>query len=379
MPIQIFNEVLSKLPDFKPDNFDIKTADYPFDENKLRTESFESGVLIPLPSDLESDPEPSNDDEEETGAAEGGVRIGGIEILAFYKSYRLIDEPPFRGNWGIYYVNEGVQHIAKMLAIEFPGATNLRKIALDFLWSHEIYHAKFDVGLLGFEAFSKQHLYLPQMYAFRHAQSHQPEEALANAAAWKYVRKIDPNTSASAQARSLGIAGISNFFFDFMKNQPGAYARFDEDHFDLRSETAAGVFNKQRSRNARANDLAPWIGLHPSGCCNRSDIPEHLVLGIKYSKLISPARYIPSVKEIRESKKFLKDLLPQHQSQWIKTKTKLLKSSCLPGLDFKFFSPQDIWSARVNDNFRAHLLPISLSQGIWEAISYGNHKSMGHG
>lgn len=379
MPVQIFNEVLSKLPAFNPDDFDIKSADYPFDESEIDSEIFESGRLIPMPSDDESDPEPINNDSEEIGATEGGVRAGGIEILAFYKSYRLIKDPPFRGSWGIFYVNRGIQHITQMLAIEFPRAAGLRKIALDFLWSHEIFHAKFDVGLLGFEAFSKQHLYLPQKYAFRHAKSHEPEEALANALAWKYAKKIDPNTSHSAPARTIGIPGISNFFFDFMKNQPGAYARFDENHFDLKSETAAGVFNRQRSRNARADDLASWIGLHPSGSCNRSDIPTHLVLGIKYSKLISPARFIPSVKEIRESRKFLNDLLPGHQSYWNKTKSKLLKSSCLPGLDFKFFEPQDIWSARVNDNFRAHLSPISISQGIWEAVSYGNHKNMGHG
>lgn len=379
MPVPIFNEVLSKLPAFNPDDFDIKSADYPFDESEIDSGIFESGRLIPMPGDDESDPEPINNDSEEIGATEGGIRTGGIEILAFYKSYRLIKEPPFRGSWGIFYVNRGIQHITQMLAIEFPGTAGLRKITLDFLWSHEIYHAKFDVGLLGFEAFSKQHLYLPQKYAFRHAKSHQPEEALANAEAWKYAKKIDPNTSNSASARTIGVPGISNFFFDFMKNQPGAYARFDENYFDLKSETAAGVFNRQRSRNARADDLASWIGIHPSGSCNRSDIPAHLVLGIKYCKLISPARFIPTVKEIRESKKFLNDLLPGHESYWNKTKSKLLKSSCLPGLDFKFFEPQDIWSARVNDNFRAHLSPISISQGIWEAVSYGNHKSMGHG
>jgi hypothetical protein len=164
-----------------------------------------------------------------------------------------------------------------------------------------------------------------------------------------------------------------------MKNQPEAYSRFDENIFELKSETAAGIFNGQRSKYARSDDLAPWIGLHPTGYCSRSDIPERLVLGIKYSKLISPARFIPSVKEIRETPKFLSDVLPGHQSYWEKTKSKLMKSSCLPGLDFKYFEAPDIWSARVNDNFRAHFSPISITQGIWEAISYGNHKKMGHG
>jgi len=380
MAVSIFNEVLSKLPPFNQDDYVDSEVDYPFEEDAISTQIFESGRLIPLPNNHDFDPE-SNviADEEELGATEGGIRSGGIEVLAFYKSYRNIHNPPFQGEWGIFFINRGVEYIKQILDIEFPGSKNSRKIALDFLWHHEIYHAKFDIGVLGFEAFSKKHLYLPQKTAFRYAKSQQPEEALANAFAWKYAKSIDPNISSSRAAHSIGISGVSKFFFDFMKNQPGAYSRFDENLFELKSETAAGIFNSRRSRSARANDLAPWIGLHPASCCGRSDIPTHLILGIKYSKFISPARFIPPVKEIRETSKFLSDVLPGHQSYWEKTKLKLIKSSCLPGLDFKYFEPPDIWSARVNDNFRAHFAPISIAQGIWEAVSYGNHKKMGHG
>ena len=379
MTVSIFNEVLSKLPQFNPKDFEGIEIGYPNDEFQPEAELFDSGEAIPLPKDDDFDPELQSENKEEMGAAEGGVRAAGIEILAFYKSYRHINSPPFRGKWGIFYVNSGVQHISQMLAIEFPGAKNLREVALNFLWSHEICHAKLDVGVLGFEGFSKTHLYLPQKFAFRRSRSHQPEEALANASAWKYAKSIDPNKSFSRSAQTIGIPGILDFFFQFMKNQPGAYARFDENLFDLKSEAAAGIFNGQRSKYARADDLAPWVGLHPSGYCSHSDIPEHLVVGIKYSKLISPARFIPSVKEIRETPKFLSDVPVGHQSFWEKTKSKLIKSSCLPGLDFKYFEPLNVWSARVNDNFRAHFSPISIPQGIWEAVSYGNHKKMGHG
>ena len=379
MAESIFKEVLSKLPPFNQDDYEGSEIGYPFDEDAIGTQIFESGRLVPLPKDDDYDPEPYDSDEESLGATEGGIRSGGIEILAFYKSYRNINKPPFQGEWGIFFVNRGVQYIERILDIEFPESKNSREIALDFLWNHEIFHAKFDVGVLGFEAFSKKHLYLPQKTAFRSAKSHQPEEALANVFAWKYARSIDPKISSSRAAHLMGIPGVSDFFFDFMKNQPGAYARFDENLFELKSETAAGIFNAQRSRYARADDLALWVGLHPSGCCGRSDIPTHLILGVKYSKFISPARFIPPVKEIRETPKFLSDVLPGHQSYWEKTKSKLIKSSCLPGLDFKYFEPPDIWSARVNDNFRAHFSPISIAQGIWEAVSYGNHKKMGHG
>ena len=379
MAASIFNEVLPNLPQFNPKDYEGIEIDYPNDEFQIEAELFDSGEAIPLPKDDEFDPESQSASEKEMGAAEGGVRAAGIEILAFYKSYRHINSAPFRGKWGIFYVNSGVQHISRMLAIEFPGAKNLREIALNFLWNHEIFHAKFDVGVLGFEGFSKTHLYLPQQFAFRRSKSYQPEEALANASAWKYAKSIDPNKSSSEYARTKGIPGVANFFFQFMKNQPNAYARFDENLFELKSETAAGIFNGQRSITARCDELAPWVGLHPSGTCSHSDIPEHLVVGISYSKLISPARFIPSVKKINETPKFISDIPPGHYSYWEKTKSKLIKSSCLPGLDFKYFEPLNLWSARVNDNFRAHFSPISIQQGVWEAVAYGSHKKMGHG
>jgi len=134
-----------------------------------------------------------------------------------------------------------------------------------------------------------------------------------------------------------------------------------------------------RNLRQRLDDMAHWVGLHPRGLCGRTDVPTHLVLGFRYSKFISPARWIPPVKEIKESKKFLDEIQPSQKSFWEKTKLKLLKSSCLPGLDFKYFQPPNIWSARVNDNFRVHFSPVSLDSGIWEAVSFGSHKEMGHG
>ncbi len=375
----LFDDVLKKLPNSKVEDYDLD-LDYPHDEIiEIDPEIFESTELVPMPEDQDYDPEFSDVDEKEIGIVEGGVRAGGIEILAFYKSYRHVNEPPFRGEWGIFYINRGVQYIDQMLSLAFPGVENCRKIALDFLWSHEIFHAKFDLGILGFEAFSRRHLYLPQKLAFRRAKAQQPEEALANESAWRYAKSVDPDSSFSKQARTIGIQGISDFFYHFMKNQPGAYARFDENQFDLKSETAAGVFSNQRYRSARLDDLAHWVGLHPKGLCGRSDVPTHLILRFQYSKLISPARWIPPVKEIKESKKFLDEIQPSQKSFWEKTKSKLLKSSCRPGLDFKYFQPPNIWSARVNDNFRVHFLPVSLDRGVWEAVSFGSHKDMGHG
>ena len=131
LAISIFNEVLPQLPQFDPKDFEGIEINYPNDEFQLEAELFGSGEAIPLPRDDEFDPESQSVNEEEMGAAEGAIRAAGIEILAFYKSYRHINKPPFRGEWGIFYINRGIQHITQMLAMEFPGASNLREITLN--------------------------------------------------------------------------------------------------------------------------------------------------------------------------------------------------------------------------------------------------------
>ena len=379
MSTSIFQNVLTKLPNFDVNDYEDLYSEYPTDEDAFDIGKFDQGDCIPMPSNDLEDLETLDGEIFEDGAIEGGVRRHGLDILAFYKSYRTLNNKPFVGKWGIFYINRGIQHISRMIESEFPKNGYSRKIAIDFLWHHEIYHAKFDIGVLGFEALTQKHIYLPQKIAFKKSQCYQPEEALANSNAWKYAKSIDLNMSRQIRAQIFNIPGISQFFYDFMKNQVGAYSRFDEENFKLKSETAAGVFKNRRSMKARCDELAPWIGLVPTDSASRRVIPEHIVLGIKYTNLISPARFIPAVRDIMETKDFLADIPSGHKTFWEKAKIKLYKSSCLPGLDFKLFDPPDIWSARINDNFRAHLIPVSIQQGTWEAISYGNHKKMGHG
>ncbi len=39
---------------------------------------------------------------------EGGIRARGMDVLAFYKSRRLIGHRPFIGQWGICYLQPGL-------------------------------------------------------------------------------------------------------------------------------------------------------------------------------------------------------------------------------------------------------------------------------
>ena len=379
----IFDDVLATLPPFSERAAGEFCIDYPEDDTNFEWPDFDdlrSPIFEILSgSSLDDDPEPLDASEEGDEAISGGVRAHGIDILAFYKSPRIVKEPPFRGRWGIFFVNKAVRYLTHLLEIQFPSLNRPRKRAIEFLWEHEIYHAKFDVGVLAVEAIAKQHFYLPQMMASRRHRNQQPEEALANENAWRHVKQYDPLFSRSLKASSEGVYGLSQFFFDFMKTQPGAYSRFDENVYELKSEAAAGIFQRQMYSAARADHLARLIGLNPRSSCTKSDVPRYLIGGVSYSKLISPARFIPKVQEIRESDKFKSTIQGDHKNLWVNTKKKLIAASSLPGLDFKFWDEPDVWSVRANKYFRAHLSAISKSNGIWEAVAFGNHKDMGHG
>jgi len=342
-----------------------QVADYPFDES--------GGLLDEIESmgGLGDSYDGSDFDEsiEEILATEGGVRAHGLDILAFYKSPRFIDERPFKGRWGVFYLNSGVAYINHLLTLEFPTYIPSNNLGLEFLRAHEMFHAKFDVSMLGLELASKKHFYIPQKLAFQNCKCHEPEEALANLAAYKFIK----------DHKEVGLPyEAEQFFYDFMKRQGGAYSRFDEPISTIQTELASGIFDGHRYRGANSSLLGPWMGFTPSFTFAKRDIPEYFIKNIRYSKLISKARVLPAVRVVTESSKFNKMLHPGHEKFWNNAKNKLIECPARGGLDFKEF-PSPEWSIRVNDNFRAHLLPISLNKGMWEAVGYGNHKQMGHG
>lgn len=48
----------------------------------------------------------------EIEAGRRAVQEVGLDILAFYKSFRFIDRPPLRGKWGIFIIDQGIATVA---------------------------------------------------------------------------------------------------------------------------------------------------------------------------------------------------------------------------------------------------------------------------
>ena len=305
---------------------------------------------------------------EERNLLDGSIREVGIEAYAFYKSRRYIDAPPYSGKWGIFYLEHGVSRTKELIETTYPGYGSSLRLAYEFLRSHERFHFKFDLYALSIEANIGRALYNPLKHVFRKHQIHQVEEALANRDAWEWAK----------QKR----LGLREFTFDFMKLQPGAYARFDEKKTNLAGELAANLLDLNLTRSAFREDQALWVGNIPDGLLRRSLCPEFFVRPTSLTSWIDPLHKLPDVISIEETKPFFKSLSSQYtlKPRWYTTKEKLIKSPWLPSLDFKRWDKSTgDWSVRVNDNFRAHLRPVPQSHGKWEAVKQGSHNDTGHG
>ncbi len=308
---------------------------------------------------------------------EGAVRAAGFDVLAFYKSYRHRDKFPAPGKWGIFYLRSGISALARSIRRQFPACVNSGVLARQWLLAHEFFHYKFDLYSLMLEGATGRELWSPLNRVYRNHTTHLVEEALANrdVAAW------------AATVKSL--RGFGKFIRDAMARQPDAYRRFSEPVVALQAELAANLLDLNVARSARRHDQAryvgkvPWLStgleaLRDGVCC-----PEYIIHDSGLTSLLKPAWAIRRVQEVVDSPKVVKALEgfgATMRKKWEQTKSKLIASPALPGLDFKFFRRDpDQWSVRIDDNFRAHLSEPKHNSGIWETVELGSHKAMGHG
>lgn len=309
---------------------------------------------------------PSNDKE----LVEGGIRVRGFDALAFYKSRRLIKARPYPGKWGIFYLKQGLMHVAWGINRAYPGYKDSRILAHNFLRKHEHFHFRADIQTLMFEAALNKHLYFPLRRALRGRRTHFVEEALANKQTYDWAKKA--------------ANGLREYAYDFMSLQPNAYARFDEPWNDLAAEWAANVVDLRPPGPSYLprDDLAPWVEATPKDFMRASLCPEYVVFPQRLENWLDPAWIPPPVTQIAEETS-LKELLARKYShlkqKWVETKRKLLENRMLSGLDFKKWPKEgkDVYSVRVDGSFRAHLR--NQGQGSWLAYDIGPHGKMGHG
>ncbi len=368
-----YQAVVSRLGTYSDTDYTYPAPDLPAAESWDGLDEIDATDVLRSLDDL---PDAVQDelDSDARRLIDGGVREIGMEALAFYKSFRHVAQRPFPGHWGIFYLETGIRRVRDLILAYAPNQPNPRHTAIEFLRRHELVHFKFDVYALGVESALSKHLYEPMKRAFQSYKVFQVEEGLANHEAWSWARREGRNHNPA----------IQTFAEDFMSLQPGGYSRFREDRQSLASELAANLIDLKLGAGVRRDDQALWVANLPTAMARwKSYCKEYGIDGASLSRWINPAWKLPSVISIQDGAAVRKMLAGRYASmcdKWESTKAKLLAEPGTPGLRFKRWdATTGMWSVRVDDNFRAHLLPVCGMPGIWETHEFGTHKDLGHG
>jgi hypothetical protein len=159
---------------------------------------------------------PEQDEESYEGAA-GGVVGGGVEYLALYKSFRDILRAPARDRWGIFLIKKRCVALATDMSISTGESfVDCLDALASFLYTHELYHYRFDAHCLQMEATGGLPVYRP----YRRLVASRPicewyEESIANFYGLKAVQSR-PGFSYPRL--------IYGYLVDLVASSPGAYA-----------------------------------------------------------------------------------------------------------------------------------------------------------
>ncbi|MFC7410239.1 hypothetical protein [Hydrogenophaga atypica] len=189
--------------------------------------------------DLDSVPVSQGQEEESHEGAAGGVVEGGVEYLAFYKSFRDVLRAPARNRWGIFLIKKRCVALATDMSISTGEsfADCLDALAA-FLYTHELYHYRFDAHCLQMEATGGLPVYRPYRRLVAKRPVHEwHEESIAN---FYGLKALQPSR------RFLYPNAIFDYLWDLVANSPGAYAGGIDKHqrqqSALMAQQASAVF-----------------------------------------------------------------------------------------------------------------------------------------
>ncbi len=322
------------------------------------------------------------------------VRRGGIDALAWYRSFHLEG-----GAWGIFIPESSLFFLADVVFgnIPFesepygqvqahlqherkPSADALAK-ALRLLWAHEIFHLATDLAVARWEVALLRPLWV--FDRFRRKKEGVDywlyEEQAANAHMLRYLRgKFTATDHARVEAftllqppgyRSATEAVPDEVFLplleDLMRSKIGL----------LGVRAAPGVLGQGISAASFLDVTDEYL--------TAFDCPVHLVRDSR-SVLRPPLqeRIITCIPRIEESRRFLKQLSRMHSNyaqRWNRKKAELAER-IPPHPEFEKFAdgPPPVFSIRLSRSARAHLRQRQCD-GAWVAIEVGEHTKMGHG
>ena len=225
----------------------------------------------------------------------------GIEALAFYKSFRFINRSPFRGRWGIFLVDAGIEAVSAEFEAQRPAlsAFERRMLATRTLLEHERYHFWVDAWALASEVSSvstplKRYEYYLQSQRPFHLTASDHEESLANYYAFRKLRRLGLSDGRT----------FSPLLRNLFQNCPVPYSLFEmpDDSRDIKERLLAGAVanglsiagalltsTDERSRHVGkiiARSIRPMPNAYP--LTERRSCPVYLLRLRNYAALVKP-------------------------------------------------------------------------------------------
>lgn len=305
---------------------------------------------------------------------------GGTDALGHYLSFHVCG-----AQWGATVKLSGIAYLVRNCFAELPGSPlDHARLAFHAIVQHELFHFATDIALAQAELAQQQAWWAPAGAArlARGDRYSEREEMLANGWMLRAFRTALPG---------FQVRGKQSALKSFVRNQPPGYL----DALVLRPDSWPRELHElvhDYARDADRGDSNPllWDASYDWPCqfpiwphIDWRNCAIHLVDdSVRYGVPAGWLTYLERLSKIEESPKFLKQLgklSPQVAKRWHVAKTRVMDAMTC-GRDLKPWPKggANVWSMRVNDSIRAHLLR-DRDHDKWTALEIGSHKAMGHG
>ena len=165
----------------------------------------EDGEVVEIRSDWGEIPgfTRANINDAAIAAGREALTNAGLDVLAFYKSFRFIDSAPHKGKWGIFLFDAGIATVMSEYEWQHSSLSSydIQKTAVATLVHHEEYHFWIDCWTLSQEVWpvraKKYKIYEPHMARFQSSASpdFDLEESLANYHMIRTIKQIELSDS----------------------------------------------------------------------------------------------------------------------------------------------------------------------------------------
>ena len=302
------------------------------------------------------------DENEDYESVLGGISEGGLEAIAFYKSFRFVNAYPARGRWGIFFIKPIVTNLIREAAFETGQSISEAYEAITRLvYAHELYHYKVDAFCLQRESVSSFSSYIPyRNYVDKLPMNAWYEEAIAN----HYGLGAINNSLRRYQCPQF----LKDYLYDLIANSPGAYSfgvnKRDQSHY--RGILSAQINMSTYPSTIRINNLQspPILTYETTLIGLKMDLSGDGTLCASLSLNKCPVYWITPPKKYEVNTPYLQNIaVSEIENQFI---SKYLKGIETRRTDHKFYKIDNGAEIKIPNNHSKNLKPWEFKNIIFK-------------